>query len=1489
MKIVKRVIKILAFVILGIILLNVVLFAVFSIPSVQKFAANFTLDKLKPKLNTEISIDKIRIRLFNRVEIGGLYVEDQKKDTLLYAERLSARVNIWNLIGNRLSIEAVRLDNFTGNINRETPESPFNFQFVIDAFASADTLKEPSEKDPMKISINDVKLSRGTLRYDILSEPETPGMFNANHLFLQNFNLKADLPSLDMSNLKAEVGSLTFYERQSGIALERFEAKVASEGKTFRSNHVRLVANNTKLDASDLFYDFSSKEFRIKVKSDNVDIRDAAKFYDKLAHLNKPLSFEAELSGKIPEIDIAGFSARYGSDTEFNIKGFLSDFTQYDKAALLIDVPRFRISSADLQSFIRIGGTDIEMPSQLEALETIDLKLRADGKANNFNYSTTVQIAQGQITSTGKGSIGKDFAKISVDGKVVTHNLMVAGLIGEGAPVDDVSLNTQVSVQLIKNQPIKVSAKGDVLSVVYNGYRYRDIYVDGTYAGDNIQAYISTDTEDNKLRLDADLLFGKSMKINLDGVIDRLSISPLIQVEQWRKTSLTARLEANLEGKDIDNLVGTMVIDSISLQDSAFVYNPGAIYLQALAADSSEDKRIEIYSSVLEGSVSGDYHFAEIGKEMTTLLHRYLPSLVPEPEKPSEEMKNNFRFDLTLKNTEDMSFAFSLPFVNVEPARLNGTVAMESEEPIVLQATVPRLMLGTNDVRGTTLEIRSKDAKGISVNLNSYLVQNRGHINARLNTNVFNDSITNNLFFDVRNQTATSNGTLAIHAGFDKTKTDELGVSVSVLPTELFFNGSVINVLPASLLYRQDSIRVDGFGLEQDGMLLLGIDGIASKHRSDSIQAYFNNTEIENILATFKFNSIKGSLNGGVVVHQALQEPLITTQGLRIDNIRTETDTLGTLSVAADWDVANSGGLTLRADLTRGSVQYLDMAGFVPTGNENEMDLNLSLKKIPLTFVQPFALSVFSQLSGTISSEINLSGKTDALKTNGWLGVNEGVMTVAYTNVTYRISDTINISPSNIGLNNLIITDDNNQQARLNLSFNHSNFEGVTYSMSLSLDDFLLLNNEQNTDRIAHGKLKLSGELNLRGSSMGIYGMANLRNESRSNLMLELPQTAQAAQYSGIVYVNSRQEMDSLAFLRKNENVPDKVNSSIPINIQGVLDINPLLQVGVIINPTTGDALDINGKGQISFNFDTNADPSVRIRGDYVVEDGTFKYNLQGLKTINFDIREGSTVSFVGDPLNTQFNIVAYNNVTADLTTLSESFKSQMTNTRVPVNAVLEIQGNLERMNLNYGIELPETSGDIRQRFNSLISTDEQKIRQFVYLVLVGSFYSSETASESTLNSSTFTNQAFGAISKGLDALFAGALNDNWSVNTNLESETGTADYMRMGLGVSTRLLDNRLRISTNFSYGEKSLRANQQSFLGEFELEYDINNWLMIRAYNRANERFYKRAPTTQGTGLVVTRDARRFKDLFKYSLRKKEEEKAVPDEGEKTEQGTR
>jgi len=89
------------------------------------------------------------------------------------------------------------------------------------------------------------------------------------------------------------------------------------------------------------------------------------------------------------------------------------------------------------------------------------------------------------------------------------------------------------------------------------------------------------------------------------------------------------------------------------------------------------------------------------------------------------------------------------------------------------------------------------------------------------------------------------------------------------------------------------------------------------------------------------------------------------------------------------------------------------------------------------------------------------------------------------------------------------------------------------------------------------------------------------------------------------------------------------------------------------------------------------------------------------------------------------------------------------------------------------------------------------------------------------------------------------------SVSTNLESVDGTFDNVRMGVDVSTRLLNDRLRISTNLSYGQNTMVTGQQAFLGEFELEYDINNWLMLRAYNRANERFYRRTPLRRALAL--------------------------------------
>lgn len=1470
-EIIKKVVKIFVIIILSVILLNILLFVAFTIPGIQKAAADFALKKLQPKLQTEASIDKIRIKFFNRVELQGVYLEDRKQDTLVYAGKITVRANMLNLLHRELNVQSAELENFVINVDRKDKNSPHNFQFLIDAFKS-DSVKVKKTSNPFGIYLADIRLRNGTLRYNVLSAPETPGQFNPDHLYVRNLNLRAAAPSIDMKKLKADIRTLSFWEH-AGITVDDLQGMVRSDGTNLWSDRLDLTLNNSGLKVTRAQYNTDTKEFSLNAKSDLIDTKDAAIFSPRLTHLKKPFSFQADLEGKLPYVDVRNLVADYGRDTHVEINGLISDYSKFDDSDINIDVKSLRVSPDDLESFIRIGPQNYVSPAQLRALGNLELRLKAVGKLSRFNYNGVVRTAQGDVKLSGIGNINKDFSNMIFEGPVNADNVQLANIIGEGAGVDDATLNANVKVQIKKGLMPVIDARGQVASVLYKNYRYNNLNFDGSYNGKNIAARVSTDTEQNKLNLNADLNFGAQKKIDVTGTIDKLYLTPLFTRKNWQNPYLTARIDGHLSGSTIDDMAGTLVLDSTSLYDDNFIYNPGPIYVQALRADSVGEKKIQLMASFLEGEISGDYHFATIGDEIKTALNKHLPSVVTlPPKKKLSEGLNRFNFNFQLKNTEDLSYAFSLPFYNVEPATIAGQVDMTADELIALNAHIPRMMFGKNDIRESKIDLRTSVLSGIGVNANTYLVQDNGYINARLNTSASMDSVMNNLNFYVQNNVANANGQFKISMGFLRDNRDELQTNILVHPTDFLFNNKTISVHRATIMQTKDYIKVDNFGMSQNGMLLLGIDGVASKNENDNIRLYFNDTQLSTVLTAMNIQNIDGLLNGEIVVQRALQEPILHTQDFRIDNVKLYNDTIGTLRINGDWDRAKSG-INLNAFLDNKGHKHLDVKGFVPAGNTIPMDLSIEINELPLAWVQPFAVSAFSELSGTVNSKMKITGKLSEPVTEGWLGVDKGIMQVAYSNVTYSISDTIRINPDNVGLNDLIIKDDNGHTANINVSLTHTNFSNLTYQVNLKLNDFLLLNNEERTDLIAYGNLKLSGDVKLTGSPNGIYGSVNLWNDSRSNVMIELPQTATASQYKGVIFVNTPVETDSLSFLRKNRDGETKLNttvaSGIPINIRGDVKLDPQLDIGVLINPTTGDAIDINGNGDLNIIYNSKADPSIRIYGDYIAEGGSVHYSLQSLKALDFTLRQGSTLTFEGDPLNTRFNITAYNRVKADLTTLSESFKAaNLPTTRVPVDAVLEIQGDLEKINLRYNIELPESSEDVKQRVLNYISTEEARIRQFAYLVTTGSFYSAEGTPDMMLNNDRFTSIAANALTRGLDALFSSALNDNWSISTNMETQNGSFDNVRMGVDVSTRLLDDRLRISTNLSYGQANTFATQQAFLGEVDIEYKLYNWLMLHFYNHANERYYRRSPYTQGVGIIVTKEARDLKDLFRFNF---------------------
>ncbi len=124
--IIKRLLKILLYIILSLIGLNVLLFILLSIPAVQQKVADFAVNELKTKLNTEIAIEEVRLKLFNQATLKGIYIEDQAKDTLLYAQSLDVTLSPWEFIkSNTLAITSITADDFLINATQKDSISDY--------------------------------------------------------------------------------------------------------------------------------------------------------------------------------------------------------------------------------------------------------------------------------------------------------------------------------------------------------------------------------------------------------------------------------------------------------------------------------------------------------------------------------------------------------------------------------------------------------------------------------------------------------------------------------------------------------------------------------------------------------------------------------------------------------------------------------------------------------------------------------------------------------------------------------------------------------------------------------------------------------------------------------------------------------------------------------------------------------------------------------------------------------------------------------------------------------------------------------------------------------------------------------------------------------------------------------------------------------------------------------------------------------------------
>ncbi|MDL2222902.1 translocation/assembly module TamB domain-containing protein [Bacteroidales bacterium OttesenSCG-928-M11] len=1380
-----------------------------------------------------ISIEELSFRPFNRLELKNVYVEDLQGDTLAYIQTLSASFDIFKMLDDQLLIKSVDVDHFLANISKENPEADFNFQFLIDAFAS----DEPDEDTPssLEIKIHDVSIRNGRVNYDILSEPKMPdNEFDFNHIHLKDINSELDINSIDIENLGVTVERFALKE-ESGLDID-IQIELSSNKQKINIKDFKIILPNSSIKIPEAWIDYTGLELEniaessayfLDLDESTLSFGDVKMFYPPIGKLKDKLIFSGKVEGALPKVNLVELSASCGDNILLDASAFIENYNEWETSRLELDLNRFFLSSQGIEDVMKVASDEpMELPINTGDVELI---AKLSGSLPDILIQMDAKTDRGAFVLDGSGGYLFKSGEAHFDLGMSTNNFDLETLMQDTIfGVANLFLKAQGSIDAKGN--INADACFDIDEFGYNGYAYHSIQGRGYYEGDSIHFTLNSDDKNIPIQAIVSANMGKqNPSANLYLKLDSVFVDALNFISGYEDTYLTATITGNTKGFDPELMNLSLAIDSFFLHtDKGSFCEPH--FRMTYQADKESKKNFHLSSRLLSGDAEGSFTYAGIQES----LMEAFPILF-ENQKKNPKKKDSF--------PQDLNFKFTVQEAN----SLSQIMQFDTEIPD------SALLIGQFSNHQENLELL----------LSAYTEYFEADT-IQLSLLAFNTNDNLSLIFNVDNKSKQYDVDASLDAEIEfipvKRKIPEMKINFN--PSVFVVNDTHFEFHESSVEIKDNYYSVDGFKLDHGEKEYIEVNGIVSQIPEDSIMINISHFEIGTLLGAMKTTDIpiSGNANGKIIGKQLLTTPLVLTRDFGINNLVFSENDIGNINIRSAYSTERKG-VVLRAALDHADREESVISGlYLP--EKDSLSITTKIRDIKLNWLKDMVAGTLYGLDGSINGDIKINGKITDPNIDGYIYFDNAKLGVSMLNTLYSTTDSIHITPDQINLRRFTILDENKKKLTINGRVNHQMFSKFTPNLSLRMNDFLVMNNSHQTDSLFFGRLMVNGRLSIMESGKDWILSGNISHSEKSKIMINIPTTASTAtRHNSITFVNSEgEDLDALA---KEKERATSADFSFPIKMNVTLMLDQGLTMGAIYNPATGDLAEATGEGLITFNYDLTSE-EMSITGDYTVDSGKASLSIANITTKTFTVQPGGKVFFKGDPLATSFNMTALYTLRADLATLDESFENVgMASTRVPVICSVSASGNLEKMDINYDLSLPNETEEIQRKMEGILYTDDDKVMQIAYLLALGRFMPSDMSNSM---GGIGNNMAGSIASMGLNTLFNNMFNDNWSIDTNINTAEG--GFSDMDVSISTSLLDNRLTVTGTVGYSENS----EDNYTGDFFLEYKLipSGNLALKVYNVTNNQYFEKAKFTQGIGIVYKRGEKTFSDLFKNILGK-------------------
>ena len=1439
-----------------------------SIPLVQKKISKIASEELHAVLGVPVNIGQVNFELFNKLVIKDLYLEDQQKEVLFQAKRLSAGFDFWPLFKGKIRFSSVQLFSFQFNLTKQDDDSPLNIQFVIDAFASKDSVKKENNID---LVIRNLNLQRGIFTFNVQNAPETQGKFNAKHLNIKDISSKIQIKKLTNSELIAEIDRLSFKE-QSGFTIRRIALGLDFSKDSAAIKKLEILLPCSSLTVENILADFrevsesgdyiNHSHISMQILLSEICLQDLSAFVPAFGNYKDLLNIQGEVSGKINRLELNDFLLRDEDKLLLHANMLAENLTNGEDVFVSGIVKKSFISANEIAKIVNnLSEKPANFPEQILRLGNIRFEGEMSG---HFHHLTAYGLFDTDIGSIRTDIlIGKNHTNF-IKGEVKSQNIDLKKFFLN----DDYGITNfkiQVDAQQNRNNQYEGTVNARINSIEYKHYAYENIDLKGNFTEKSFDGTLDIDNPEARLMSKGLVLFDRSKSVfNFSAKVEHIKLDRLNLSKKYKNSDLSFNLNVDLTGNNMDNVSGC-----IDLRNVRFIAEKGEYSLDSLTVSSrtteTNDKLLNIKSDFLNGTVIGNYSIDDIVPALQETGNHLLPVFVKAPQKKVTS-ENDFKIDVSIHDMEQLANIFDLPFVLYDETRIQGDYRHETGK-FNLEISSPKCYVNNMQLKDCYVKLKNKDDREALLLVNATQMKNDKTNKIAAVIDISEDMIHSKLKWN--DKLDHYNGFFNVSAKFTEQQgAFPLKTEINFLESKVTFKDSVWNIHPSQIIMDSAKIKINHLFANHSDQFVK-INGIISEYPQDSLWVDLNKVSLDYI---FDILSIRTFEMGGIVSGHATANDIFHTRELstrlNVENFSFNKSVVGNLTLLGIWDDEKKG-IQLLGDIYKNDSSRMKVDGMIFPIKE-ALDLKFKAKNVNAAFLRRYLNNVVKDISGLISGDVNLFGDFSDVTLAGDVFVKDGSFGIDFLNTTYFFSDYVYLKPDEIAIKNATFYDKFKNKATVNGSVKHKFLEDFVFSANVNTNNFLVFNATEQKNPLFFGSAFGTGSLSIKGNENQVDFDLKMRTDERTKITLNFMEQRDVAEYNFINFVSKKDSdpttLDKIFSQFTNKPIYIRSESGTDLNFNLQLTATPDATIELIMDPVSGDKIKGYGQGPVNIRYGTNS--ALKLYGKYILEKGTYNFSFQQALYRDFQIREGSSIAFNGDPYTATLDIDAIYSLSANISDLSENLAQEASRMNLPVNCVLKITGALERPDIKFDIEAPNSDENIERQIKALINTEEMMNRQIIYLLVLNKFYTVETGNNtSTQRNNDFSSLAASTLSSQLTSLL-GSLSENLQIgavyttnNSNVFTDT------EMALMLSSQLLNNRLIFNGNFGYRDSP--ATNTSFIGDFDAEYKLTKAgdIRLKAYNHYNDRYYslRSAYTTQGFGVLYRKDFNNFRYIFR------------------------